>query len=114
MEPEVYGNLASGALRSYYTLNLHDRDKFYYKRVYLATVRSNDFLTSLPQYDGRNLGVIGGSQGGALAIVTAALDPRVKYLAAYYPALSDLTGYLQGRAGGWPHYFQQAGAGLPK
>ena len=114
LEPEVYGNLASGALRSYYTLNLHDRDKFYYKRVYLATVRSNDFLTSLPQYDGLNLGVIGGSQGGALAIVTAALDPRVKYLAAYYPALSDLTGYLQGRAGGWPHYFQQAGAGLPK
>lgn len=113
MEAEVYNNLASGALRNYWTLNLHDRDKFYYKRVYLATVRSNDFLTSLPWYDGNNLGVIGGSQGGALAIVTAALDDRVKYLAAYYPALADLPGYLQGRAGGWPHYFQQPGSGIP-
>jgi cephalosporin-C deacetylase-like acetyl esterase len=40
--------------------------------------------------------------------VTAALDPAVKYLAAYYPALCDLTGYLHGRAGGWPHLFAEA------
>jgi cephalosporin-C deacetylase-like acetyl esterase len=26
-------------------------------------------------------------------------------LAAYYPALCDLTGYLNNRAGGWPHFF---------
>ena len=47
----------------------------------------------------------GGSQGGALAIVTAGLDNRIKGLICYYPALSDLTGYLHGRAGGWPHLF---------
>jgi cephalosporin-C deacetylase len=62
-------------------------------------------LVSLPQYDGKNLAVQGGSQGGALSIVTAALDDRVKYLSAFYPALSDMTGYLHGRAGGWPHVF---------
>lgn len=50
----------------------------------------------------------GGSQGGALSIVTAALDPRVKYLAANYPALCDVTGYLFNRAGGWPHLFSPA------
>ena len=27
-------------------------------------------------------------------------------LAAYYPALSDVTGYLHARAGGWPHMFR--------
>ena len=48
----------------------------------------------------------GGSQGGALSIVTAVLDPRVKLLAAAYPALTDTTGYLHGRAGGWPHMFE--------
>jgi cephalosporin-C deacetylase-like acetyl esterase len=32
----------------------------------------------------------------------------VKYLAAYYPALSDVTGYLHGRAGGWPHLFDKS------
>ena len=105
MEPGVYLNLGAGALSGYQNFNLDDRDRFYYKRVYLGCVRANDFICSLPQFDGRNLAVTGGSQGGALTIITAALDSRVKYLAAFYPALCDLTGYLHGRAGGWPHYF---------
>ena len=102
---EVYDNLRYGALSGYQNFNLDDKDRFYYKRVYLGCVRANDFLTSLPQFDGRNLAVTGGSQGGALSIITAALDSRVKWLGAFYPALSDVTGYLHGRAGGWPHYF---------
>lgn len=105
MDPVVYDNLRAGALSSYMTNGLDDKDRYYYKRVYLGCIRANDFLTSLPQYDGKNLAVTGGSQGGALSIVTAALDPRVKYLAANYPALSDMTGYLYNRAGGWPHVF---------
>lgn len=105
LDPSVYTSLSASVLNGYPTHNLDDRDRFFYKRVYLGCVRANDFLTSLPQYDGQNLGVAGGSQGGALSIVTAALDNRVKYLAAFYPALSDVTGYLKGRAGGWPHYF---------
>ena len=108
MDPGVYTDLGQGAFNGYFNYNLDDRDKFYYKRVYLGCVRANDFLTSLPQYDGSNLAVTGGSQGGALSIVTAGLDPRVKWLGASYPALSDVTGYLHGRAGGWPHYFQKS------
>lgn len=107
MDVSVYNNLMSGALSGYWNINLDDRDRYYYKRVYLGCVRANDFLTSLPEYDGANLGVTGGSQGGALSIITAALDSRVKFLTAYYPALSDLTGYLKGRAGGWPHLFEK-------
>lgn len=106
LDQEVYENLMSGALANYWSQSMDDRDRFYYKRVYLGCVRANDFLTSLPQFDGQNLGVSGGSQGGALSIVTAGLDSRVKFLAALYPALSDVTGYLNGRAGGWPHYFE--------
>ncbi|MHA4844352.1 acetylxylan esterase [Flavitalea antarctica] len=105
MDPIVYTNLASGSLNGYQNFNLDDRDKYYYKRVYLGCVRANDLLVSLPQYDGENLAVTGGSQGGALSLVTAGLDDRVKHLAAYYPALCDVTGYLHGRAGGWPHLF---------
>jgi cephalosporin-C deacetylase len=107
LEPEVYANLGAGSLNGYFAFNLDSRDRFYYKRVYLGCVRANDFLFTLPQFDGSNLAVTGGSQGGALSIVTAGLDPRVKYLGAYYPALSDLTGYLKGRAGGWPHLFDK-------
>ncbi|MBE9463027.1 acetylxylan esterase [Dyadobacter subterraneus] len=107
MDPSVYNDLGLGALNGYPNYNLDDKDRFYYKRVYLGCVRANDFLTSLPQYDGTNLAVTGGSQGGALSIITAGLDPRVKWLGAFYPALSDVTGYLSGRAGGWPHYFDK-------
>lgn len=108
MEQSVYDSLGVGALANYNTIGLDDRDRYYYKRVYLGCVRANDYLTSHPKWDGANLVVTGGSQGGALSIVTAALDPRVKALAAYYPALADVTGYLHGRAGGWPHMFRAA------
>jgi cephalosporin-C deacetylase len=107
LEPNVYTNLSVGALSGYPAFNLEDRDRYYYKRVYMGCVRANDFLTSLPEFDGSTLGVTGGSQGGALSIITAALDPRVKFLGAYYPALSDLTGFMIGRAGGWPHLFNK-------
>ena len=106
LDPSVYESLRVGALAGYPGFGLESRTRYYYYRVYLGCVRANDFLVSLPNYDGSNLLVTGGSQGGALSIVTAGLDPRVKGLAAYYPALSDVTGYLNGRAGGWPHIFR--------
>lgn len=106
----VYEDLRTGALKSYNTYNLDDKDNFFYKRVYLGCLRAVDYLTSMPAYDGKNLAVNGGSQGGALAIVTASLDSRVKFLASTYPALADVTGYLYGRAGGWPHYTAGRGA----
>ncbi len=107
MDPIVYADLGNGVLNGYPNYNLDDKNRFFYKRVYLGCLRANDFLVSLPQFDGKNLAVTGGSQGGALSIVTAALDSRVKWLGAFYPALSDMTGYLNGRAGGWPHYFDK-------
>lgn len=107
-DTSVYDDLRNGPLNRYMLYNLDDRETHYYRRVYLSVVRANDFLTSLPQYDGKNLGVIGGSQGGALAIATAALDGRVIALAASYPALSDMAGYTADRAGGWPHFFKEA------
>ncbi|MCR4583728.1 MAG: acetylxylan esterase [Prevotella sp.] len=82
---------------------LDNRDNYYMKHVYVACVRAIDFLTSLPEWDGRNVAVQGGSQGGALSIVTAALDSRVTHCVANHPALSDVAGYLDHRAGGWPH-----------
>lgn len=83
---------------------LDNRDNYYMKHVYTACVRAIDYLTSLPEWDGRNVFVQGGSQGGALSIVTAALDKRVTACVANHPALSDMAGYAEkGRTGGWPH-----------
>jgi len=105
LDLEIYQNLASGALDGYPEFYLDNKDKYYYKHVYLGCVRAIDFIFTLPEFDGSSVAVQGGSQGGALSIVTAGLDKRVKFLACSYPALSDVTGYLYGRAGGWPHMF---------
>lgn len=91
---------------SYPRFNIHDPHTYYYKDVYAGCVRAVDYLCSLPQFDGKNVCVTGGSQGGALTIVTAALHPRVTCLAPFYPALSDMNGFLHGRAGGWPKFFR--------
>jgi cephalosporin-C deacetylase len=108
LDPQVYDNLMNGALSSYWSVKMNDRDKFYYKRVYLGCVRAVDFIFSLPEFNGSDIAVTGGSQGGALTIVTAGLDKRIKYMAGLFPAMCDHTGYLYKRAGGWPHYFRDA------
>ena len=114
MKGFVYEDLRFGALRGYQSANLDDRDNYYYKRVYMGCIRAIDYIFTLPSFDGQRLAVSGGSQGGALSIVTAALDNRVKCLASFYPALSDLTGYLHHRAGGWPHLFTKANAAFTR
>jgi len=106
LDPEVYNNLANGALSGYNSIKMNDRNSYYYKRVYLGCVRAVDFIFTLPEFNGTDVAVTGGSQGGALTIVTAGLDKRIKFMAALYPALCDHTGYLNKRAGGWPHYFK--------
>lgn len=82
-------------------------DTYYMRDVYLGCRRWLDFLSQLPEFDGENLFVQGGSQGGALAITTSALDPRVKGCAANHPALSDMNGYLGDKTGGYPHHFRK-------
>jgi len=105
MKPEVYEEMEKGILNNYWIHDLDNKDRYYYRRVYLGCLRSVDFIFSLPEFDGENIVISGFSQGGALAIVTAALDNRIKGLVSNSPALCDLTGYLNGRAGGWPPVF---------
>jgi len=113
MAKEVYDQLGSGALSGYWLFNFDDRDKYYYHRIYMGCVRANDFLTSQPDWDGKNLVVMGSSQGGQLTIVTAGLDSRVTGLAATHPAFCDVSAELHGRAGGWPHPFMPLENGDP-
>ena len=88
----------------YLANGLDNRDNYYMKHVYVACVRAIDYLTSLSEWDGQNVFVQGGSQGGALSLITAGLDPRVTACVANHPALSDMAGYLDNRAGGYPHF----------
>lgn len=108
MQQSVYDNLAAGALNGYWNFCRDNRDQNYYNRVIVGALRAVDFICSLPQYNGKVLGVTGSSQGGALSVITAALDSRVTFYGAVHPALCDHEAFLKKRAGGWPHYYYQA------
>ena len=105
---------AFGHESNYLNINLDNKDNYYMKRVYMACVRAIDLLTSLPEWDGKNVIVQGGSQGGALAIVTAGLDERVTLCVANHPALSDMAGFEAGRADGYPHFSRTPGMDTPE
>ena len=90
---------------TYMYSGVESRDKFYYKPVVLGCIKAADYLCELPEFDGKNFITFGGSQGGFLSIAIAALDKRVTGVVSFHPAMSDLTGYLHGRVGGWPHHF---------
>ena len=106
MTDEQFKEISSAfdAENGYLENGLDDRDNYYMKHVYIACVRALDYLTSMPEWDGRNVFVQGGSQGGALSLITAGLDSRVTACVANHPALSDMAGYLDDRAGGYPHF----------
>ena len=97
-------NTFSG-VNGYLENGMDHRDNYYMKHVYVACVRAIDYLCSLPEWDGKNVFVQGGSQGGALSLITAGLDSRVTGCVANHPALSDMAGYAEeGRTGGYPHF----------
>ena len=103
---EIYRQLEAGALSGYTTIGIDNRDTYYYKRAILGCVRAVDYLCTRPDVDSTRIATYGGSQGGMLSIITAALSPKVRALFAYFPAFCELTGYYHGRGGGWPHLFR--------
>jgi len=60
-----------------------------FRYIYLDTAQLVRILASMPFVDGNRIGATGFSQGGALTIACAALEPSVKIAAAGYPFLCD-------------------------
>ena len=106
--PEIYRQLENGALAGYTTMGIDHRDTYYYKRSILGCVRAVDYLCTRADVDTTRIATYGGSQGGMLSIMTAALSSHVSALFAYFPAFCDLTGYYYGRGAGWPHLFRDS------
>ena len=86
--------------------NKDNRDKYFYHSVYMRVLRSLQYVKSLPEWDGKNLVVVGGSQGGAQALIACALDHDVTLTRASVPALSDHGGSIAGRQSGWPRVYE--------
>ena len=106
---EYYANLENGELKDYPYQGMENRRDFYFRGMYLRLIRTLDFLTSQPEWDGKRILVIGESQGGGQALAAAGLDKRVTAVIATVPAMCDWGGALAGRRGGWPQPFERGG-----
>ena len=100
-EPVFYRDMGK-KLQNYQFRGIQNRDTFYYHDMFLRVMRALDFAKTIPEWDRKNLIVKGWSQGGAQAIVAAALDPQVTLLLAKEPALCDLSAEKVRRRPGWP------------
>ena len=63
-------------------------EKMYYRNVFLDTALLARIVAGFEEVDGRRVGAMGGSQGGALTLACAALAP-IKRAAPTYPFLCD-------------------------
>jgi len=74
-----------------------DRMTYYYRQVFLGMIRGIDYMTSRPDWNRGAIISSGGSQGGGLALIAAALDSRITAVVSVAPALGEHTGPLYGR-----------------
>jgi len=76
-----------------------------FRGMILRVLRSLEFLKAQPEWNGRDLIVSGGSQGGFQALSGAALDRDVTKCMVNVPWMCDLGGVTEGRLRGWrPDY----------
>ena len=91
-----YGNTSIGHLAAGINGAVEDMT---FCKVYKDIICMVNLIRSFDFVDPDNLVVHGGSQGGALSLVTAALFPQVKKAAVMFPFLSDFRGvYNSGAA----------------
>ena len=64
-------------------------EKMLFRQVFLDCAQLAGIVMAMPDVDAGRVGAMGGSQGGALTVVCAALEPRIKKAAATFPFLSD-------------------------
>lgn len=98
------GNLvpsSSGVIGNISTKGILDEQAYYYRAVYMDCVKAIDFALSCPQVDPARIIVRGTSQGGGLAIATAALDNRPAAVIAHVPSQSNLERRVEGSHGSY-------------
>jgi cephalosporin-C deacetylase len=59
------------------TRGILDPDAYYYRRVFVDAVRAISVMTSHERVDPERVSIMGGSQGGGIALAVAALAPRI-------------------------------------
>ena len=91
---EDSGHVTGNTLHGHIIRGLDDAlrgrpQKLLFRQMFLDTAQLAKIIMEMPDVDAGRMGVLGGSQGGALSIACAALEPRIQRVAPLYPFLSD-------------------------
>ena len=88
---EDNGQVKGTTLRGHIIRGLDDPDprKLAFRQIFLDTVQLARVVMQFGEVDADRVGCFGISQGGALSIACAALEPRIKRIAPVYPFLCD-------------------------
>lgn len=93
-----------GDIDQYIPNDISSKTGNYYRYGFMAGVRCIDYLFTRDDFDKQNMGVMGISQGGGLALVMAGLDQRVKMMVHSVPALCQHNGLKYDRTSGHPYF----------
>ena len=83
----VKGNTLNGHIIR--GLDEEDPSKLLFRNIFLDTAQLAGIAMDMDLVDETRVGTIGGSQGGGLTLACAALEPRIKRAAPFYPFLCD-------------------------
>lgn len=87
---EDVGGVKGNTLYGHFIRGLDEGpEKLLFRSIFLDTVQMARAVASFEEIDGERLGTTGGSQGGALSLACAALEPRIKRCVSVFPFLSD-------------------------
>jgi cephalosporin-C deacetylase len=84
-----------------------DKSGFYYRYALLGIIQTINYLQTRPDFNKTDIGIVGTSQGGGLALCAAGLDERIKLIAISNPALCEHSAFKIGKASGFPYYLNQ-------
>lgn len=82
------GDRGSPSTPGFLTRGIGDPGDHYYTRLYLDAARAVDAVRDHPEVDGDRVGVLGGSQGGGLALAAAHLAERPAAVSSQVPFLA--------------------------
>lgn len=87
---EDTGGVKGNTLNGHIIRGLDDQpDQLLFRHIFLDAAQLAGIALELPEVDPERVYAMGASQGGALTIACAALEPRIAKLAPVYPFLSD-------------------------
>ncbi len=88
-ETEYFAKLQNGLLAGYHSFGIEDPYRYYHRRTLQSAMRALDYLHARKDVDPNKIIVFGGSQGGGLSLLTAAIDKRVDAVVATVPAFCN-------------------------